>query len=74
MRTTATRVRIGAHHPGVQEMADSHGAHGEADPNAAPMHHDIVETFSPGAVLFCYVLAALALISGVVAGLVFIND
>lgn len=55
-------------------MADSHDAHGEADPNVAPMHHDIVEKFSPGAVLFCYALAALALISGIVAGLVFVND
>lgn len=55
-------------------MADSHDAHGEADPNVAPMHQDIVEKFSPGAVLFCYALAALALISGLVAGLVFVND
>lgn len=52
-------------------MAD---AHGHEDPNAAPMHHDIVEKFSTGSVLFCYVLAAIALVAGVVAGLTIVND
>ncbi len=55
-------------------MADSHDAHAQADPNAAPMHPDIQEKFSRGAVLFCYLLAAVALISGVVAGLTIVND
>ncbi len=55
-------------------MADSHDAHGHADPNAAPMHHEIKETFSPGAVLFCYLLAAVALIAGVITGITVIND
>lgn len=50
-------------------MADSHD-----DPNAAPMHHDIQERFSGGAVLFCYLLAAVALIAGVISGLTIIND
>jgi hypothetical protein len=50
-------------------MADSHD-----DPNAAPMHHDIQEHFSSGAVLFCYLLAAIALIAGVISGLTIIND
>jgi len=52
-------------------MAD---AHGHDDPNAAPMHHDIQEKFSPGAVLFCYALAAIALVAGLVAGLTIVND
>ena len=55
-------------------MADSHDTHGHEDPNAAPMHHDIVEKFSPGAVLFCYVLAAAALLGGLIAGLTIVND
>ena len=50
-------------------MADSHD-----DPNAAPMHHEIQEGFSRGAVVFCYLLAAIALIAGLVAGLTIIND
>jgi len=55
-------------------MADAHDAHGHADPNAAPMHQDIQERFSASAVLFCYVLAILALVGGVLTGLIFIND
>jgi hypothetical protein len=55
-------------------MADSHDAHGHDDPNAAPMHHEIQEQFSAGAVLFCYLLAALALLGGLVAGLTIVND
>lgn len=55
-------------------MADSHDAHGHTDPNAAPMHGDVRSTFSPGAVFFCYLLAAITLIAGVVTGLTVIND
>jgi hypothetical protein len=55
-------------------MADTHDAHAEVDPNAAPMHIDVRETFSRGAVLFCYALAAIALVSGVVAGLTIVNN
>lgn len=55
-------------------MADTHAAHGHDDPNAAPMHHEIQENFSAAAVLFCYILAAAALIAGVVLGITFIND
>ncbi len=51
-------------------MAD---AHGHEDPNAAPMHHDIVERFSDGSVVFCYLLAFVALVAGIVAGLTFIE-
>ncbi|MGB4862310.1 MAG: hypothetical protein WBO97_07615 [Tepidiformaceae bacterium] len=55
-------------------MADSHDAHGHIDPNAAPMHSDVKMTFSTGAVVYCYLLAAVALIAGVVAGLTIIVD
>ena len=55
-------------------MADSHDAHSHEDPNAAPMHHEIQERFSTPAVLFCYALAALALLGGLIAGLTVIND
>jgi hypothetical protein len=50
-------------------MADAHD-----DPNAAPMHHDIQERFSPGAVFFCYLLAFVALAAGVITGLTLVND
>lgn len=50
-------------------MADTHD-----DPNAAPMHHEIQERFSTGAVVFCYLLAFVALVAGVVAGLTVVND
>lgn len=49
-------------------------AHGHDDPNAAPMHQDIQERFSQGQVLFCYLLAAVALVAGVVAGLTIVNN
>lgn len=55
-------------------MADSHDAHAPADPNVAPMRQDIQENFSRRAVLFCYVLAAAALVSGLIAGLTIVND
>jgi hypothetical protein len=51
-------------------MADAH----QDDPNAAPMHHDIQEQFSTGAVVFCYLLALAALVAGLAAGLTIIND
>ena len=55
-------------------MADSHDSHGHDDPNAAPMHQDIQESFSTPAVVFCYVLAAIAIIGGLIAGLTIVND
>jgi len=55
-------------------MAESHDAHAPQDPNASPMHPEVHESFSRAAVLFCYALAAVALIGGLVAGLAIIND
>jgi len=56
-------------------MPDSHDAHGHHDdPNSAPMHTDVRANFSPGAVFFCYLLAAITLVAGVVTGLTVINN
>lgn len=52
-------------------MADAHGAD---DPNAAPMHHEIHERFSSWQVAFCVVLGAIAIVGGLVAGLLVVND
>lgn len=52
-------------------MAD---AHGHDDPNAAPTHGDVRMQFGTGAVVFCYLLALIALVAGVVTGLTVIND
>lgn len=52
-------------------MAD---AHAHDDPNAAPMHHDIQERFTRGQELFCYLLALIALVAGVVAGVTIVNN
>ncbi len=53
-------------------MADAH--HTPNNPDAAPMHTDVRESFDPGAVAFCYVLTFLALAAGIVSGLVLINE
>ncbi len=56
-------------------MSDSHDAHGHHDdPNSAPMHTDARMSFPPGAVVYCYLLAAITLIAGVVTGLTVINN
>jgi hypothetical protein len=75
MRTTFTGLRIvGTPTGSSHTMADSHDAHGHADPNAAPTHGDVRASFSPGAVFFCYALAAIALIAGVITGLTVVNN
>ncbi len=53
-------------------MADAH--HGEHNPNAAPMHTDVRESFEGGALVFCYLLTIVALVAGLGAGLLFVND
>lgn len=58
-------------------MADSHHdghGHGHDDPNAAPTRSEVRANFPVSAVLFCYLLAAIALAAGVVTGLTVIND
>jgi hypothetical protein len=44
------------------------------DPNAAPMHHDIVERFAPVHVWIAGFLGVTATIVGLVLGLVLVND
>ena len=56
------------------DVSDSDHGHGHDDPNAAPMHLDVQRTFPTGAVVFCYLLAAAALIGGVITGLTIIVD
>ena len=56
-------------------MADTHDAHAApVDPNSAPMHHEVRDRFALGPTVFCYLLAAVALIAGVITGLTVIND
>jgi len=56
-------------------MSESHDAHGHpADPNSAPMHTDVRPDFSTGAVVFCYLLAVVTLIAGVVTGITLVNN
>ncbi|MEO6397184.1 MAG: hypothetical protein ABIP13_01835 [Tepidiformaceae bacterium] len=57
-------------------LAEQHGheAHPPADPNAAPLRQDVRETFSRGAVAFCAILGAVAIIGGTVAGLTIVNN
>ncbi|MCC7366343.1 MAG: hypothetical protein IT303_18445 [Dehalococcoidia bacterium] len=57
------------HEPG----ADAHHGHHD-DPNAAPMHHDIVERFSGAMVGYMATLGVVAIVAGIVAGLLFAND
>jgi len=52
-------------------MAD---AHGHDDPTAAPMHHEIQARFTRAQEMFCYALALVSLVAGVVAGLTIVNN
>lgn len=51
-------------------MADSH-AH---DPNAAPMHQEIVENFGAVHMWICALAGSAAIVAGLVFGLLLIND
>ncbi len=44
------------------------------DPNAAPMHHEIVETFAGIHVVIALLLGVAATVAGIVLGLVLVND
>ena len=60
--------------PHAALTADNHDSHAPADPNAAPMRADVRETFSRGAIAFCAILGAVAIIGGTVAGLTIVNN
>lgn len=53
---------------------EPHESHGHFDPNAAPMRADVRETFSTGAVAFCAIVGAIAIIGGTIAGLTIVNN
>jgi len=53
-------------------MADTHGA--APDPNAAPMHHDIVDRFTNLQIAIAVGLGAVAIVLGTILGLVVVND
>jgi hypothetical protein len=52
-------------------MAEKHDDH---NPNAAPMHTDARESFGAGAVALCYILTLVALVAGLAAGLLLVNN
>ncbi len=53
-------------------MAETHGA--APDPQAAPMHHEIVDRFTSLQVAIAVGLGAVAIILGTILGLVVAND
>lgn len=53
-------------------MTDTHAT--TEDPNAAPMHHDLKERFSQAQIAFAVALGGIAIVAGVVFGLLFAND
>jgi hypothetical protein len=44
------------------------------DSNVAPMHHDIQERFASWQVAVCVALGSIAIVAGIVLGLVLQND
>lgn len=44
------------------------------DPKSAPMHHDIQERFAAWQVAVCVALGSIAIVAGIVLGLVLQND
>lgn len=44
------------------------------DPNAAPMHHEIYERFTTIQIAIAVALGGIAIIAGIVLGLVLAND
>jgi hypothetical protein len=53
-------------------MADTHSA--APDPNAAPMHHDIVERFTSLQITIAVALGGIAIVAGIVLGLTVVNN
>lgn len=53
-------------------MADSQGP--APDPNAAPMHHEIKERFARVDVTICVALGLIAIVVGIVSGMIFVNN
>lgn len=53
-------------------MADTHGH--APDPNAAPMHSEVKERFSPRDVTIAVTLGLAAIVAGIVCGVIFVNN
>ncbi len=53
-------------------MADPHEP--PPDPNAAPMHHEIKERFATGDIMICVALGLIAIVAGIVSGIIFVNN
>jgi hypothetical protein len=54
----------------ARTMADTHAQ----DPNAAPLRQQVVEDFGPGPLWYAASLGAIAIIVGLVLGLVLVNN
>ncbi len=54
--------------------AEHHVSQATVDPNAAPLRADVRETFSRGAVIYCAILGAAAVIGGTIAGLTIVHN
>jgi hypothetical protein len=46
----------------------------QADPDAPPMHHDIVERFAPVHVWLAGLLGVIATVAGAILGVFLVND
>jgi len=53
-------------------MADTHGH--PPDPNAAPMHSEVKQTFAPLDVTIAVAFGLVAIAAGIVFGLIFVNN
>lgn len=53
-------------------MADSHGH--APDPNTAPTHGEIEDSFSQVDIVVCVALGLVAIAAGVICGIIFVNN
>jgi hypothetical protein len=53
-------------------MTDSHGH--PPDPNAAPTHSEVRESFSQLDVVICVAVGLLAIAAGTICGIIFVNN
>ncbi len=53
-------------------VEDAH--HAPADPNVAPTHGDVKASFTAGQLAFAWILGAVAIVGGIVAGLTLVNN
>lgn len=56
-----------------ETMADAHGDTTIADPDVAPNHPEVRDAFPPFAIALCWGLGGLAVVLGVIFGLVMAN-